>query len=173
MNHKQKLNYTVLGAVIMLIGLVLGAIVATPLIAQNNGVVDEVRCSKLVVVDEAGQPAILLGSIEKDINIIALHNSAGKLAAVLHTKNHGGNLIIYNQDQKNGVLLSANKQGGSIDIYNQAEKRGVVLKATNKGNVVALLNEEEEQAISLSSLTKLGNTIDIYDEVGNISWEAP
>ena len=35
-----------LGAIIMLIGLTVGAIVSPPLIAQRNGVFDEIECSK-------------------------------------------------------------------------------------------------------------------------------
>ena len=62
MNHKQKLGYTVLGTVTMLIGLGVGAIVSPPLIAQRNGVFDEIECSKLTVVDKTGKPAVLLAT---------------------------------------------------------------------------------------------------------------
>ena len=50
MNHKQILGYTVLGAMIMPIGI--GSIVSPPLIAQRDGVFGEIECSKLTVVNE-------------------------------------------------------------------------------------------------------------------------
>lgn len=52
MNHKQKLGYMALGAGIMLVGLVIGAIVSPPLIAQRNGVFDKIVCREIEVVDK-------------------------------------------------------------------------------------------------------------------------
>ena len=54
MNRQQKLGYMVLGAVIMAVGIGLGAVVSPPLIAHRNGVFDEVVCGKLTVVNEKG-----------------------------------------------------------------------------------------------------------------------
>ena len=53
-----------LGAVIMLIGLAVGAIVSPPLVAQRNGVFDKITCRGLQVVDENGKQAIVLTSAE-------------------------------------------------------------------------------------------------------------
>ena len=41
MNHKQKCVYTILGAVIMLIGMGVGAIICPPLIAQREDVLGD------------------------------------------------------------------------------------------------------------------------------------
>ena len=41
MNQKQKFGYTVLGALIMLVGIGVGSIVSPPLIAQRDGVFGE------------------------------------------------------------------------------------------------------------------------------------
>ena len=63
MNHKQKLGYTVLGAVIMLVGIGVGAIVTPPLVAQGRDrVFDTIMCNALVVVDEAGTHRIVMGT---------------------------------------------------------------------------------------------------------------
>ena len=48
MNNKQKFGYTLLGALIMLIGIGVGAIVSPPLIAQRNAVFDEIVCNQLM-----------------------------------------------------------------------------------------------------------------------------
>ena len=75
----------VLGAVIMLIGLAVGAIVSPPLVAQRNGVFDDIVCSKLTVVDKIvcreievvdqdGTPAIVLEAEEwgNEISVLGL-----------------------------------------------------------------------------------------------------
>ena len=63
MNYKQKLGYTCLGAAIMLIGIGVGSIVSPPLIAQRNGVFDEVNCSRLSIFDESKREVITLFAI--------------------------------------------------------------------------------------------------------------
>ncbi|RKU08580.1 hypothetical protein C6502_15325 [Candidatus Poribacteria bacterium] len=82
MNHKQKVGYMALGAVIMLVGLAVGAIVSPPLIAQSNGVFDEIRCSKLTVVDKNGNEGIIVVSMEEGNGVIILDED-GKTAIEL------------------------------------------------------------------------------------------
>lgn len=60
MNNKQKFSYTLLGAVIMLIGIGVGTIVSPPLIAQRDAVFGEIVCNQLKVVDKYGKEAVLL-----------------------------------------------------------------------------------------------------------------
>ena len=64
MNHKQKLGYTVLGAVIMLVGITIGQFVTPNIEAQSDGVFDEIQCRKLTVLDKSGKPAFLLAATE-------------------------------------------------------------------------------------------------------------
>ena len=49
-----------LGAVIMLIGLAVGAIVSPPLIAQRNSVFDKITCREIEVIDKDGNEAIIV-----------------------------------------------------------------------------------------------------------------
>ena len=69
MNHKQKLGYTLLGAGIMAVGVTIGAIVCSPLVAQENGFFDKVVCRELEVVDKDGKKAIVLQSNEDDYSL--------------------------------------------------------------------------------------------------------
>ena len=64
LNHRSKIGYTVLGAVIMLFGITVGSIVSPPLVAQRDGSFDEFRCSTLTVVGEGGQVAIRLSTLK-------------------------------------------------------------------------------------------------------------
>ena len=151
MNHKQKLGYTVLGAVIMLVGLGIGAIVSPPLIAQSDGVFDEIRCSKLTVVDKNGKPAIVLATIE-GLNGVTIFDKAGKIAI---------------------NLVSLNRRGNSITVANRAGGPAIFLGVTEDGNYVFVVNKAGKQAVGLSSDNELGNFVTIYDGAGNIKWTAP
>ena len=71
MNHKQKLGYIVLGAIIMLVGIGVGAIVSPPLIAQRDGVFGEIQCTRLTVVDNKGKNVVVLGSTPLPNSVLA------------------------------------------------------------------------------------------------------
>lgn len=134
MNHKQKLGYTVLGAVIMLVGLAIGAIVSQPLIAQRNGVFDEIVCKSLEVVDDKGKTQIFLGSV--DGGFISLSDRLGKHKAGLYTYQASGVLKLKNDDGEEVVRLDATKNGGTIRTYDKDGKLVVVMEASNTGGVV-------------------------------------
>ena len=58
MKRKVCIRSMVLGAVIMLVGLAVGAIVSPPLIAQRERVYDKIQCRELEVGDENGNQVI-------------------------------------------------------------------------------------------------------------------
>ena len=60
MNHKQKLGYTLCGAGIMALGIIIGQVITPDIEAQSNVVFDEITCRSLKVVDENGKTAIEL-----------------------------------------------------------------------------------------------------------------
>ena len=105
-----------LGAVIMLIGLVVGAIVSPPLGAQRNGVFDEITCRTLRVVDENGKQAIVLGSIE-GLNVETVLDKQGEKAISLVSLADGGgerlnSVTVYKtQHNKEGVTLTSSESG--------------------------------------------------------------
>jgi hypothetical protein len=76
MNHKQKLGYIVLGAVIMLVGIGIGVVVSPPLIAQRNEVFGEIECTKLTVVDKSWKSAIELAT-DEDGSHIRINDKTG------------------------------------------------------------------------------------------------
>ena len=57
MNHKQKIGYAILGAFIMLIGMLIDNFTSPPVTAQTDG---EITCQKLTFVDETGEPLFRL-----------------------------------------------------------------------------------------------------------------
>ena len=198
MNHKQKLSYTVLGAVIMLVGLGLGTIVSPPLIAQRNGVFDTVRCNQLAVVDKYGKPVVAIVPGEEDGNGIALYNPNGEMGAVLHASDAGNNLLLYNQTgEEAAVTVGSNEQGSKVVLLNKKGETQIALIAVSgDGRVITLYNEDGKEAIALTSFNNfdmnsvnvydkagqkvigldsniVGNRVQLYDKAGNVSWEAP
>ena len=91
MEHKVNVRDMALGAGIMLIGLAVGAIVTTLLIAQRDDMFGEIQCSRLVVVDETGKPAITLATDAKEHglpekqNALIVYNKSGVKAVVIGT----------------------------------------------------------------------------------------
>ena len=126
MNNKQKFGYTVLGAVIMLVGMGVGSIVSPPLIAQGDGVFDEIKCTKLIVVDKAGKTAIHL-SAREDGNGIAVYDTAGQKAIALTAVELGNSVTVYDKTGKAVVDLMAIEVGkGAVVAYDKAGNiRGV------------------------------------------------
>ena len=168
MNYKQKLGYTILGAVIMSVGLGLGAIVTAPLIAQNNGVFDEVQCTTLMVVDKHGNPAVIIGANE-DGNGILLRNQAGKDAIVLHTQNSTNSLPIYDHAERETHALRSYKNGSDIVIFNETHAPAVGLAVsstpTKKGNAIILWTPDGKEAVLLD-VSDDTNSLSIYNQTG-------
>lgn len=154
MNHKQKLGYTVLGAVIMLIGLGIGVIVSPPLIAQRNGVFDKITCRELVVTDENGNKAIALVSTEEAGNGIIIYNPAGEAT----------------------VVLVATEQQSEVSISNRVGTKAISLLSDNTtpfGNGVTVYNQVGGQGVLLYSVKGRGNGVIVADQLGNVSWTTP
>lgn len=91
MNHKQKLGYTLLGAGIMALGIIIGQIVTPDIKAQNNGVFDKIVCREIQVVDKDGKKAIVLQSNEGD-NQLIVYKPQNKRANVVGIKMEANNL---------------------------------------------------------------------------------
>ena len=172
MNHKQKLGYTGLGALIMLVGIGVGSIVSPPLSAQRNGMFSEIQCTGLTVVDRYGRPAIYLDSRE-DRNGITLINKAGNLAVSLsanraygkYPASHG--VTVYDQAGKNGVVLTSTPASNTVHVYRE-DQFGVVLHAeTLLGNHVTVQDQKGDTAVELQAAGRGPNGVFILDKAGN------
>ena len=97
MNHKQKLGYTVLGAVIMLVGIGIGSILSPPLIAQRNGAFDKIICRELEVIDEKGNRVCRLYS-RGEGGIIRAIGKDGIREARLSVSEHGGTITAWGKE---------------------------------------------------------------------------
>lgn len=172
MNHKQKCFYTALGAVIMLIGLGVGAIVSPPLIAQREGVFGEIQCASLTVVDMSGAPAIVLRADEVLGNGVVIHNKEGTPALLLVADETGNSVAVADRLGEPAVLLRTSELANRVIVRNPAGNDGVRLSAGKVANRVTVRNPEETNAVQLYA-DEVTNRVSVHNKVGMIRWEAP
>ena len=172
MNHKQKCFYTALGAVIMLIGMGVGAIVSPPLIAQRNGVLGEIQCTSLTVVDKSGEPAIVLRTDETLGNGVIIHNKEGTPALFLVADDTGNSIAVADKSGEPAVLLRTSELANRVIVRNPLGKDGVRLSAGKVANRVTVYNPEGANAVQLYA-DEVTNRATVHNKVGIIKWEAP
>ena len=107
-----------LGAVIMLIGLAVRAIVSPPLIAQRNDVFDKITCREIEVIDKDGNEAIRL-----------------------YTTKHGGDIRMESKDGRIATMGIVDESGGSIFLSGKGkslDKRTVSMRTDEDGASLAV-----------------------------------
>lgn len=172
MNHKQKFFYIALGAVIMLFGLGVGAIVSPPLIAQKTGMFGEIQCTGLTVVDTAGEPVVVLRTDETLGNGLVIHSPSGLPAVLLYADETGNGITVADKSGEPAVVLRTSQLANRVIVRNPAGKEGVRLSAGELTNRVIVRNKAEANAVLLYS-GELANRITVHDKTGIIRWEAP
>ena len=172
MNHKQKCFYTVLGALIMLIGLGVGAILCPPLIAQRTDVLGDIKCTSLTVVDASGTPAIVLRADETLGNGVVIHNPAGTPAVLFVADDIGNSVAVTDRSGEPAVLLRTSELANRVIVRNPLGKDGVRLSAGKVANRVTVYNPEETNAVQLYADEAM-NRVSVHNKVGIIRWEAP
>ena len=178
----------------MLVGLGIGAIVTPPLIAQDNGVFDEIICNRLIVLNQQGKPAILLTSTDKG-NIFGMMNPQGNKAISLTSTDDENTLMIITPAGKGGCLIDSSNHSNSLTLL-QEDNIGIALESGPGMRYITLLNAEQQPLINLighdsgTSLIELTTSTDkkavllesrfdgssndmvLYDKLGNAIWQA-
>ena len=172
MNQKQKCFYTALGAVIMLIGMGIGAMVSPPLIAQRGDVLGEIQCTGLTVVDASGEPAIILRTDESLGNGIVIHNPAGTPAVLFVADDTGNSVAVTDKSGEPAVLLRTSELANRVIVRNPKGNDGVRLSAGKVANRVTVYNPEETNAVMLYA-DEVAHRVTVHNQVGIIRWEAP
>ena len=186
MKRRFCVRSMMLGAVIMLIGLAVGAIVSPPLVAQRNGVFDEIVCTGLTVVNHAGKRMIELISAE-DTNMIRLLDKAGTAQMTLSIRDEANSIIISNKKNRGiGIwLISEVEKDNQILLYDPEDysnHQHIALRSHDGHSLVVL--GHRGKGITLYNSEKQGNLLEINnegrdaaivipDEMGNITWSAP
>ena len=165
MNHKQKLGYTLLGAGIMAVGIIIGQFVTPTLEAQSNGVFDKITCRELEVVDAKGNKAIVLESPVFDflnpsdkffLNRISIYNSlTGREAVELASSSYTNNVQVMNHQQDK----------------DHPESFGLRITSGGENNGLFLMNRQGLTAIELNAGLYHRLAIHDYKEIAPSAWE--
>ena len=144
----QKCKYMILGAVIMLMGIGFGLLVSLPLVGQPNGVFDEIRCHRLITVDEKGNEHVVLA---RGMVIQNPFNEAKIVLNVLKVGAADGYVLIDDSDGKTAIQLISREYENRINI---SDKNG-------------------NRRIALGSHVDDPGYIAIYDEAHKVKWAVP
>lgn len=186
MNHKQKLGYMALGTGILALGITIGQIVTPDIKAQNNGMFDEIVCSRLTVVNQ-GEHMIDLISGE-DQNMISLSDKAGTPQIALGVHDDWNSIMISNKNNRGiGIwLISEEEKGNQVLLCDPADAaftKRLALRSHDRHSLVALGRSDSIGVTLFSSddhmnVVKVedngaGAWISVADTMGNIKWSAP
>ena len=166
MSHRQKCFHTVLGAVIMLIGIGIGVIVSPSLIAQSGDVLGDLECTSLTVVDMSGAPAIVLRADETLGNGVVIYNPAGTPAVLFVADETGNSVAVADQSGEPAVLLHTSELANRVIVRNPAGKDGVRRSAGKVANRVTVYNPEERNAVQLYA-DEVTNRVSVHNKVGS------
>ena len=115
MNFRQKLVYTLFGALLALVGMLFSSIVAPPVTARMG---TEIVCTLLTVVDEAGNPVILLFADENGGRQAFVDKAAKPLIALGATEN-GPIVRVLSNTHEGKVTLTTDEQGGFVTVQDR------------------------------------------------------
>ena len=129
MKYREKLGYIILGAILMLVGM-LAAGLFLPLGAQSqsDGNFGKITCTELEVVSPNGTVAVSLSSnpfIGPDMGGhvavnsfgVTVHGEDGKSQASMHIGKHGGSVGVIGKDRKSQAVIYAGENGGSVAVF--------------------------------------------------------
>ena len=191
MNYKQKLGYTALGAVIMLVGMVAGSIFSPPLVAQRGEVFGEIVCKKLTVVDDEGNKAIDLSTHESG-NSVVIYDKAGSPDISLDVGTDNNLVIIRNKAGNPAIVLKVFEGWTSVEVWDEVGGLAIDLSASEEESKVAV--PSKDGSVFLDSQPAIGSSVGVYykgkgsiglftretwnsiivhDKAGNVQWEAP
>lgn len=164
MNHKQKIGYTLLGAFIMLIGMLIANLASPPVTAQSNS---EITCKQLTFVDDKGQPLFTFNTTSGDTLVI--RNKDGKKVLTLDRGIIQHQLTVYDTEEVENVQLGATKHiGGIVRVRNSDGKTTASMVNTEHGGVVYVANNDEKITAGMAN-TEHGGDLEVYDNDGNKS----
>ena len=138
-----------LGAVIMLIGLAVGAIVSPPLIAQRDDVFGDIQCTGLTVVDKQGNVGVALDTDNANGSVWLFGKDGG--AAAMNINADGGSVVVYNNQGKPCALVNVNADGGSVSVSNNQGKPHASMGGHEDGGGVAVYNNQGTPCASMDA----------------------
>ena len=161
-----------LGAVIMLIGLAVGAIVSPPLVAQHDGVFDEIQCRRLEVVDENGNSSILLVSNKAGVAVAVL-NKQGEIAIGLTSTESVNAVDVSDKQGEVAIRLASIEELNAVDVFDKQGEVAIDLTVSSVSEIKTIgIRDAGNEAIRMGAFDS-SNSIGIYDRTGELKWRRP
>ena len=159
MNYKQKLRYSVLGSVLTLVGMGLGAFLPTPLIAQDSRIFKRIICSEFFIVDNEGRPGVLMTTTPRGSSFISMKNAASDESEtsidLTASALGGGYIAVGNPLNKEVFKLDTSSYSTTLDTNNPSGDKGLTFEAAALKSL-DLYGHNGNEAISLYSASLRG-----------------
>ena len=136
---------------------------------SQSGNLGDIMCNSIAVVDENGNPVVVLDAGE-DGGILGIGNTDGNLVALLGAYESGGALDIYNADGNIVAGLDAGEDGGALGISNSDGNLVALLSAYEDGGSFDIYNTHNKQVGYFGSTTDQDGMIILSDRYGEIRW---
>ena len=171
MNHKQKIGYTILGAFIMLIGILINNL-TSPVTAQSNGTFGEIQCTGLTVVDAKGKKLIDLknNGLGGEVNLYNLSGQEMMKLEVgtshskirLFAKSFGSELYDDSETTSLGIQLDAGPLSNWLEVGNTVRSGGIRLHNTEAFSELQVYHKNGQGGTVLYSSENI-HSLSIYD----------
>lgn len=174
---------------LLMVALFFGLSRETRVLDAAQGVIDEIRARRVVVVDEDGQEQVVLETDYGGDGRLSVNNSRGTEMVSLRVAPYGGTLVVFNNagtpvgllrayenggvfgiSNNAGTLVSglrADENGGALSIYNSKGFEGALLVATENGGLVRTFNAQGDPRVSINTAEDTGHGgVWVYDKYG-------
>lgn len=108
-----------------------------------------VTCTELRVLGPDNKPAVIIFGAEG--GNVGVYNKEEKLVAGIGTGERGGYVETYDNEEKMTADMKAGVRGGVLSIYNDTEKTVSRLFATEFGGSMDLANNQAESVVEMSA----------------------
>ena len=163
MKYREKLGYSALGGLLMLVGMLAANL--TPLTAQRDSF-GEITCTGLKVVDSEGNQRVRLTGYP-DGGIVAACDSNGNLRTSLVGFEEGGKIFVMGHGGEERVTIGVDENGGQIVVHHKDGKSRVAMwSAKDGGQLVVYGNDGKPRGdIGVNEYGK--GEISTWDRKGN------
>ena len=181
MNFKEKLAYTALGGILVVIGMISASFFTDRSVAQNDMSImddmsimefDEIKCRRLSIVDNRGKThAVLQKTFERmsdTADVIQIYNDDRRIVYSVGFDPQGNGVWRVNNRQGKRVVMTGverESENGFLDV--KGKNGGVAsLTASEHGGAVHLFQQEGNEAKATLGLQEHGGVMRVYGTNG-------
>ena len=175
MHFKQKLAYTALGGILVMVGMTTATLLPDIGVAQDDMTImefSEIKCRRLSIVDDRGRThAVLQKSLERmsdTADVIQIYNDDRKIVYRAGFDPRGNGVMkIHNRHGKRVIMSGVERESGNGFLDVKGKGGGVaVVTASEHGGAVHLFQQEGGEAKAIMGLQQSGGVMRVYGTNG-------